>query len=207
MTSLSPLATAGTISADADPFSVLPRNVWRHLVATAGLGLRSQVIVAGDAADVAAGFFRGLGCDALSADEPSCDQSVDCDAVIWLEIVPAVDRTRSLLGVESLQRTAQLLQRVGSRGTFQFVCLVGHDGCAHEVECVESHLKALGEEPRVTVFPARSFAGFFRGAGRTYAVASCRAQQRRNAIEPPLFVADDHHDDSCCRWADRQRAA
>ena len=127
--------------------------------------------------------------------------------MIWLEILPIVERTRSLLASESLQQTTQLLQRVGPRGVFQFVCLIGNDGSAHEVECVESHLTALGEQPHVTVFPARSFAGFLRRGGPTYAVATCRAADRNHTTNAPAFDAVDHHDDSCCRGADRSRAA
>ncbi len=207
MTSLSTLSTDGTDSVEADPFAVLPRNVWRHLVASAGLGLKSRVIVAGDAAELAATFFRGLGFDAAAADDPSADALTECDAVIWLEIRPIIERTRSLLASESLQQTTQLLRRVGPQGVFQFVCLIGNDGNAHELECVESHLRALGEQPQVTVFPARSFAGFLRRGGPTYAVATCRVDLRTRTTNPPAFDAVDHHDDSCCRGADRSRAA
>jgi hypothetical protein len=207
MTSLSPHVAFGTVPADADPFAVLPRRVWRHLITTGELALRSRIIVAGDAAELAAAFFRSLGFDASPADEQTWDSSPACDAVIWLEIAPTVERMRSLLGVESLQRTSQLLRCVGPRGSFQFVCLTGNDGCAHEVECAESHLKALGEAPEVTVFPTRSFSKLFRGAGRTYAVATCRAERRSGVATSSVFVADSHRDDSCCRWADRLRAA
>lgn len=213
MTSLSTLTSIGSSTAEgstpaeSDPFALLPRNVWRHLVTTAGLGLKSQVIVAGDGAGTAANFFRGLGCEATAADEPPSDSSAECDAVIWLEIRPIVERSRSLLARESLQQTAQLLRRVGSQGAFQFVCLIGNDGSAHEAECVERHLTALGEQPQVTVFRARSFAGFLLGAGRTYAVATCCRAHRHQTTHPPAFHVVDHHDDSCCRGADRSRAA
>jgi hypothetical protein len=207
MTSLSPHVAIATIPADADPFAVLPRRVWRHLVTTTELALRSRIVVAGDAAELAATFFRSLGFDASPADEQIWDSCSGCDAVIWLEIVPTVERSRSLLGVESLQRTSQLLRCVGPRGSFQFVCLIGRDGSAHEVECVESHLKALGEDPEVTVFPTRSFRKLFRGAGRTYAVATCRAARRSSVATSSAFVPGSHYDDSCCRWADRSRAA
>jgi len=207
MTSLSAFSSNGTISADADPFLLLPRSVWRHLVTSAKLGLKSRVIVAGDAAELAAAFFRGLGCEAAAANDESSDSMSDCDAVIWLEIRPIVERTRSLLASESLQQTTQLLRRVGSWGVFQFVCLIGNDGSAHEIKCVEGHLAALGEQPQVTVLPARSFGGFFRGGGPAYAVATCRADHRDQTTHPPAFDAVDHHDDSCCRGADRSRAA
>ena len=207
MTSLSQIISSRAIPADGDPVNVLPRNVWRHLVATAALGLKSRVLVVGDAAELAASFFRGLGCDATSADEQKWELSADYDAVIRFEILTPAERTPSLLGTESLQRTAELLQRVAPCGLLQFVCLVGNDGSAHSVACVENHLKALGEQPQIAVFPVRSFGKLFRGAGRSFAVASCRTAERNREAPPHVFAAGNHHDDSCCRWADRSRAA
>ncbi|MBA3311678.1 MAG: hypothetical protein M3552_21045 [Planctomycetota bacterium] len=180
----------------------MPRRVLRHLVSAAGLGLRSRVLVGGDAAEPMCDFLTGLGIDASRED--SAIEGSPFDAAIWLELGTSDAYARSLLASESIRRSFEMTRAIRADGTFLFVCRIDEQGSSHNVGCVERHLASLGATPHLAVFPERAFSGFLGGNTRTtYAVSTCRAASCSNE-RIAASTADLFGQEACCQWADRR---
>lgn len=196
---------------DTSPKLSLPRRVLRHLFTAHSIGIGSQILITGDEAGETATFCSLLGIDAsttVQADSPP----ERYDAALWIDLSHSNPDRRSLCSSEVLRRSEDLMQRVRPRGTFLYVTRIAAHGTGHEAKCLEAHFAQLADRSQLTVFPDRSFVGFFGGPSRSgFAVGACQtpASQTdpefwsRHRIERDQFAGE-----ACCAWsADSARSS
>lgn len=187
----------------------LPRRVLKYFVTVAKLGLRSRVRIGGGQADQVCNLLLRLGIDSSIAESGHDEDRYD--AALWIEPDSAAGNERSLLSPSRLQLSNALLQAVRPGGVFVFVGRLEDHSSGHDAACIERHLFALEQSPRLSVIPVRSLLRFFgRNSGSAYVLAACElinsAKKHRPASLPGEFS-----NEVCCPWAapcsTRSRAA